>query len=209
MATFKWHYNRIKSYIGRPRLVVQDRPVVLDQKPRCAHPLFIIGPHRSGTSLVRRMFNAHPDIVCPPESFFIKHYAAMYRDGHVRAGYDGIGFSLEQAREDLARKASELHEALRIARGKQIWADKTPDYANCLGEIDELFGAAPNYIMVYCHPWDAAYSIWKRGWRFNEVSDLLEAALIHVGDTMQNMRTFERKSGSLHEDHLSRAVRGA
>lgn len=191
MNSIRWYYNRIKSYIGRPRLVVQDRPVVLDDSDACPNPVFIVGAHRSGTSLVRRMFNAHPDIACPPESFFIKHYAAMFRDDLVRAGYDGFGYSPEQARMDLARKASSLHEALRIARGKQVWADKTPDYANCLGEIDELFAGSPRYVMVYRHPWDAVHSIWKRGWSLNEIADPFESALVHLRDTLRNMRDFE------------------
>lgn len=36
--------------------------------------LLIIGFGRSGTTLLQSMLNAHPEIVCPPESHFIENY---------------------------------------------------------------------------------------------------------------------------------------
>lgn len=190
MSSLRWYWNRLKTYLGRPRMVIQDKAVVLTERDRCEHPLFIIGPQRSGTSLVRRMINSHPDIACPPESFFITDYARMAQDPEVLAGYLGFGHDEESARTDLARKASELHEALRIARGKTVWADKTPQYAFQLPAIDALFGGRPRYLMVRRHPWDSAFSIWKRGWRFNGVEDPLESALVHVRDALDRMNSF-------------------
>jgi hypothetical protein len=121
-----WYWNRVKTYVGRPRMIVQTKPVVIGDDDRCESPIFIVGAHRSGTSLVRRLFNSHREIACPPESFFIANYAAMLDDRFVGAGYEAFGYSAEEARADIARKASELHEAYRIATGKSIWADKTP-----------------------------------------------------------------------------------
>lgn len=191
MSKLRWYWNRVKTYIGRPRLVVQDRPVLLADHPRCEHPLFVVGPHRSGTSLLRRMLNSHPDISCPPESFFIADYARMARDDEVLAGYLGLGFNAEQARADLERKASELHEALRIARGKKLWADKTPQYVFHLDAIDHLFAQRNRYLMIRRHPWDSAFSIAARGWRFNDTPDLLDAALVHVRNSLEAMARFE------------------
>ncbi|MFP5395504.1 MAG: sulfotransferase family protein [Alphaproteobacteria bacterium] len=174
-------------------MVVQTRAVVLADADRCAEPIFIVGPHRSGTSLVRRLFNSHPDIACPPESFYITHYAAMLEDRHVRAGYDGFGYDDEQMRLDLAGKAASLHEAYRLAQGKRIWADKTPHYALHLEAIDRLFAAQPRYVLVLRHPGDVVHSLYRRGWRLNGIDDPFESALEHVRNCLDALLEFETR----------------
>lgn len=197
---FTWYWHRFKSYVGRPRLVVQTRAVLLDDDDYCEQPLFIVGPHRSGTSLVRRLFNSHPEIACPPESFYLTRYADMLDDSHVQAGYDGFGYSAEQMRLDLARKASALHEAYRLANGKRIWADKTPDYSLRMDCIDQLFAGQPRYILVLRHPGDVVHSIYRRGWRLNRIEDLFESALHHVRACLDGLLDFESR-------HPDRCVR--
>ena len=199
-ANLRWYWNRIKSYVGRPRLVIQHKPVVLDGAERCEHPLFVLGAHRSGTSLVRRMLNAHPEISCPPESFFIAHYAAMLDDGFCIAGYDGFGYDREAMRKDLADKASALHEALRIARGKSIWADKTPRYLDDAEAIDRLFAGKPRYLLVYRHPLDIIHSLFKRGWKQNDIEDDFESALAYVREAIERLDAF-------HANHPERCAR--
>lgn len=191
MAKWTWYFNRIKSYIGRPRLLVQERVVTLDDTDRCESPVFIVGAHRSGTSLVRRMFNSHPDIACPPETFFIEHYVKMLDDAEVFEGYSGFGHDKEGMRRDLANKASSLHEAFRVAQGKAIWADKTPQYTGCLDGIDRLFARKPRYVMVMRHPCDIVHSIFNRGWKFNAIDDLFESTVVYVRQAIDNLLEFE------------------
>lgn len=186
-----WYWNRFKTYVGRPRMVVQTKAVVIDETDVCEEPIFIVGPHRSGTSLVRRLFNSHPDIACPPESFFMTDYVDMLEDHQVIAGYDGFGYTREDRRKDLMRKASSLHEAFRIANGKSLWADKTPEYSLRLEGIDKLFGAKPRYVLVMRHPGDVVHSIYRRDWRFNDIEDGFESALAHVKDCLEKLDTFE------------------
>lgn len=186
-----WYWNRIKTYVGRPRMIVQTKPVVIGDGDRCENPIFIVGAHRSGTSLVRRLFNSHREIACPPESFFIANYAAMLDDRFVGAGYEAFGYSAEEARADIARKASELHEAYRIATGKSIWADKTPQYTDHLEAIDRLYGGKARFVLVLRHPGDIVHSIYKRDWRFNDIADGFESALAHVKRSIDNLLEFE------------------
>ena len=202
MSSLRWRYNRFKAYIGRPRLLLQEKVVVLDEGDLCESPLFIVGAHRSGTSLVRRMFNSHPDIACPPESFFIEYYAQMFANDQVRGGYEGLGYDEEHFRRDLMRKASSLHEAFRVGQGKAIWADKTPEYVRCLDAIDALFGNVPRYLAVYRHPWDIVHSVWKRGWRFNDIADGFESSLVYVRDAIAKLRKFEAE----HPERCTRVV---
>ncbi len=188
-----WYWNRVKTYLGRPRMIVQTKPVVIDDAQRCDNPIFIVGAHRSGTSLVRRLFNSHREIACPPESFFIANYAAMLDDRFVGAGYEAFGYSVDEARRDIARKASELHEAYRIATGKSIWADKTPQYTDHLEAIDRLYGGKARFVLVLRHPGDIVHSIYKRDWRFNDIADGFESALAHVKRSIDNLLAFEAK----------------
>ena len=188
-----WYWNRVKTYLGRPRMIVQTKPVVIDDTARCENPIFIVGAHRSGTSLVRRLFNSHRDIACPPESFFIANYAAMLDDRFVGAGYEAFGYSAEELRQDIVRKAASLHEAYRIATGKAIWADKTPQYTDHLEAIDRLFGGKARFVLVLRHPGDIVHSIYKRDWRFNGIKDGFESALAHVKGSIDNLLAFEAK----------------
>lgn len=174
-------------------MIVQTKPVVIDDAQRCHNPIFIVGSHRSGTSLVRRLFNSHRDIACPPESFFIANYAAMLDDKFVGAGYEAFGYSAEEARADIARKASDLHEAYRIATGKAIWADKTPQYTDHLEAIDRLYAGQARFVLVLRHPGDIVHSIYKRDWRFNDIADGFESALAHVKRSIDNLLAFEVK----------------
>ncbi|QYJ06660.1 sulfotransferase family protein [Qipengyuania flava] len=190
MPSLRRTWNRFKSYVGRPRMVVQQHAVVLGEHEQCQHPLFVLGPMRSGTSLVRRMLNSHPEIACPPESFFISQYASMAQDPDVLAGYEGLGFDRPAAVADLARKAGELHEAFRIAQGKPVWADKTPPYTEGVDAIDALFAQRPRYLLVWRHPWDAAHSLAERGWQLDGEDDLLGAALLYVRRNFEAMRAF-------------------
>ncbi len=197
-----WYWNRVKTYLGRPRMIVQTKPVVIDDADRCEEPIFIVGAHRSGTSLVRRLFNSHRDVACPPESFFIANYAAMAQDRFVRAGYEAFGYSAEDMRTDLVRKASSLHEAYRIATGKRFWADKTPQYAEHLDAIDKLYDGKARFVLVLRHPGDVIHSIYKRDWRFNDIADGFESALAHVKACIDGMLEFE----AAHPDRCTRLV---
>lgn len=200
MEKFAWYYNRIKSYVGRPRLVIQDKPIVLDTADRCDSPIFLIGVHRSGTSLVRRMFNSHPDIACPPESFFMKTYVEMLDDELTEAGYSGFGYDKEEMRQMLARQASDLHEAYRISQGKSIWADKTPRYVFQIDGLDRLFAHKARFVLILRHPGDVVASNFTRGWTFTENDDPFESAVEHVQQGNQAMLAFE----SAHPDRCAR-----
>src|SRR3954462_15908459 len=47
------------------------------QVARRSWPAFLVGCHRSGTTLLRRLLDSHPHIACPPESKFIAGFEAF------------------------------------------------------------------------------------------------------------------------------------
>jgi hypothetical protein len=185
-------YIRAKSYVGRPRTVIQVKPVVTSDGDVCSNPIFIIGVHRSGTSLLRRIINSHPAIACPPETYYLTHFAAMMRDRNTAAGFFGLGY---QSREDWVNQiriwSSRYHEAYRISHDKSRWADKTPQYSHVLPELKEIFGPGARFVFIIRNPLDVIYSIYSRGWDIRgEGGDLLSATARYVAETLEAQLDF-------------------
>lgn len=58
---------------------------------------FIVGCPRSGTTLLRRMLDAHPDVAVAPETFFMRHFWEQ-RDAYGDLSHDAV---LDQLVDDL------------------------------------------------------------------------------------------------------------
>lgn len=189
---FKHGYIRAKSYIGRPRTIVQVKPIIAAEIEPCLNPIFIIGVHRSGTSLLRRIINSHPNIACPPETYFLRHFAAMLRDQETFAGLAGFGYeSRSDCLEQIRIWASKYHEAYRIANDKARWADKTPQYSGILDDLKTIFGDRAQFLMLFRHPYDVAYSLYGRGWEFAAGDgDRISGAADYVAETLSLQQRF-------------------
>jgi LPS sulfotransferase NodH len=141
--------------MGRP-LMVRQQCFVPDDGERCEDPIFVLGVHRSGTSLLRRILNSHSGVACPPESFFLKHFCDLYQSQGTRVGLQGFGFSDDEEvyRDQIAAWAARYHEAYRKGCGKRRWADKTPAYVAIASDLAALFGPAAQFVALYRHPFD-------------------------------------------------------
>jgi hypothetical protein len=120
---------------------------------------FIVGSARSGTTLVRLLLNAHPEIVVPPESRFV---VELWRGtGEVRVddflealarhpqfaawelSVDAVARELPAARAVAYADAIDaVYRAYARPRGKTCWGDKTPRYIERLPWLAERFPAA-------------------------------------------------------------------
>lgn len=121
----------------------------------------IVGSGRSGTTLLRAMLDAHPDLAIPPESHFLTRLErrrgryeraegfaldALVEDlGHERRflawGVDpeALRRSLtEAAPRDLPEAVRAVYRAYARAEGKSRFGDKTPNYVASLPELAEL-----------------------------------------------------------------------
>ena len=196
-SRLKHEYYRFRSYVGRPRIVTNTKPVILSDTEQCDKPIFLIGVHRSGTSLCRRIINSHSQIACPPETYFLEYFASMVRDQKTFAGLEGIGYDYLTALKEIRNWSSRYHEAYRISQGKLRWADKTPHYINILPDIEQLFGNNTQYVMIFRNPLDVIYSIFQRGWSFSDYdSDPLKNTAFYVVESLQKQISFSKQHSS-------------
>src|SRR5947208_1132501 len=108
---------------------------------------FVVGMNRSGTTLLRMMLDAHPELAIPPETHFVPDVIKACRRGDAmpeaalaamksHREWDDFGFSDEEMLERLrSRQRLDAGEALRAfyeayaeRERKPRWGEKTPRY---------------------------------------------------------------------------------
>lgn len=126
------------------------------------HPFFIIGVHRSGTTLLRYMLNSSPGLYIPPESDFIPRFfgRAPHRPltprqvkkllhtifTHYRFGRAWQGPPPDPAlfgpQPTPAHFLDTLYRLYAAQYGAGRWGDKTPIYTSYVPLLDTLFPQA-------------------------------------------------------------------
>jgi Sulfotransferase family len=118
-------------------------------------PFFIVGSARSGTTLLRLMLNAHPEVAVPPESRFITQLwpsgesvevepllevlAAHPRFAAWDLPIDAVRAELEGAGVvPYAELIRGVFRAYAHAHGKSRWGDKTPRYVEHIALLSNL-----------------------------------------------------------------------
>ncbi len=128
-----------------------------------APPLFIVGAPRSGTTVLRSMLAANPDLSIPPESHFIPRLFRRYQgslrswtpelsrrlaedvaiDAHFRTwGLDPtatVDHVLATRPTSFATTIERFFSTYAAHEGRTRWGDKTPSYAFFLRELRALF----------------------------------------------------------------------
>jgi hypothetical protein len=123
---------------------------------------FIVGVGRSGTTLLRLMLDAHPDLAIPPETHFVPELIALFEADEdagaeevveiIASGRHWGDFDLDSdALTDRVRAAEPLDAAAATRaffelyadrEGKPRWGDKTPIYVKHMREIKDVIGEA-------------------------------------------------------------------
>jgi hypothetical protein len=122
-------------------------------------PIFVIGCQRSGTSLLRRILDSHSSIACPPESKFLLPTVQILRDRAAMAGLDSMGYGRAEVAAALGSFASGFFEGYADSRNKPRWADKTPNYVECLPELWEVLGPEARFVLIVRDGLDVAFSL--------------------------------------------------
>lgn len=154
---------------------------------------FFVGCPRSGTTLVRAIFDAHPVLAVPAESHFIVSMADDAERYESPAGFradafldDLCGddrFKVWRFPEDRARRAvtergpQSLPDAFRAVyaayaahHGKPLHGDKTPGYVRRLPLLAEMFPEA-RFVHVVRDGRDVALSLEQVGWARRQAPD--------------------------------------
>lgn len=141
-------------------------------------PIVIIGCPRSGTTLLRRLFDAHPKISCPGESFVLRAAVRFLRGEQVAdginygplGGLSALGFDHDEIRARVRALALSFHHQLAEKDGKLRFAIKTAVDAFYLPEIHALFGDEVKYVCLLRHGADVAISM-------REFTDTMEGVI--------------------------------
>jgi hypothetical protein len=165
--------NRLSAWRQRYAKHAQERVA------RAPFP-FVVGVPRSGTTLLRIMLDAHPDLAVPPETYFITASHALGRGDRARRRFlarvtsrpSWPDFHIDP--QQLERALGELEpftiaEGLRCfygmyaARyGKSRFADKTPVYHDRMPLISALLPEA-RFVHIIRDGRDVALS-WRKSW---------------------------------------------
>ena len=149
-----------------------------DDAPRRPVP-FIVGVGRSGTTMLRLMLDAHPDLTIPPETHFVPEVIDVIAEGgtpeqavEVMTAVRQWGDLHTEPEEVLARwrelDSFEAGPALRSfysifseRQGKPRYGEKTPSYVRNMRKIERALPEA-RFIHVIRDGRDVALSRWKR-----------------------------------------------
>jgi len=122
-------------------------------------PGFIIGGHRCGTTLLRYLIDTHQDIACPPESKFLSGLQEFLDFPQMLQALADMGLSRTELLAKLRYFSNSIFEDYVTKKQKRRWIDKTPNYANILPFIDELYCGQASYIIISRHPLDCVDSL--------------------------------------------------
>jgi hypothetical protein len=120
--------------------------------------VFVVGCGRSGTTLLRLMLNAHPDLAIPGESHFIPSAYARWSRGKLGGGRLAEAVAREEHVQrwrldpevlerrltaadmnDFASVVAAFFSAYADMQGKRCWGDKTPRYVLEMPLLAELY----------------------------------------------------------------------
>ena len=133
-----------------------------------AHPaIVILGTPRSGTTLLRRVLGAHPNLACMGETnllgacarFLESERIAEDVDIGVVAGLGHAGFARDEVLARLRDFAFAFHRDHAVRVGKPRWVEKTAFDAFHVERIEELCGDHAYFLCVIRHGLDVACSL--------------------------------------------------
>ena len=198
MLTTSEKIRRVYTDLIRRRsrvIVTQPQPVALQ-----APPIFIIGPLRSGTTLLRYVLDSHSQICCPPESNYIGILQRLITDDASRIGLEAMGYDEEHVLRKVRELCIYFWGNYALAKGKPRWADKSTSHVDYLDFIQRIFPEA-QFIMIYRNGLDQVHSLTRGGTSLDKAiqpyyqhdQDVRVAAIQYWIEKTQQMLFFEKR----------------
>ena len=161
-----------------------------DATTRAAPVPFVVGMNRSGTTLLRMMLDAHPELTIPPETHFVPDLIKAAREDAATPEsalaamksareWGDFGFSDEEMLERL-RALPEIkpgpavrtfYAAYTEQQGKPRWGEKTPTYVQKMRLIQRAIPEA-RFVHVIRDGRDVALSVLDRTVRDLTAADI-------------------------------------
>ena len=129
--------------------------------------IVILGAPRSGTTLLRRLLDAHPSVACGPESYLLSACARFLHEDRfpgnpaigVVSGLGFLGYESETVLERLREFAFNFFREHARGAGKPRWAEKTAFDIFHLESIERLTSGHVHYLCLRRHGLDVACSL--------------------------------------------------
>ncbi len=130
-------------------------------------PVFIAGCGRSGTSYLRTIVDAHPDVFIPSESLFIPDYLRFgrfvpehllrwlfFHEPQLLCWYDGGAFEADS----IERTIEIVHEKAAGKGGASVWGQKTPRFIRHMNLLNRAFPGI-RWLLIHRDPRGVASSM--------------------------------------------------
>ncbi|MDJ0728437.1 MAG: sulfotransferase [Crocosphaera sp.] len=172
------------------------------------NPIFIVGMPRSGTTLMRSLLSAHPNIAIAPETHFCKHWFKPYQHLDLNQPkqfdifwqtlcnskmFESLGLNAETIRTNLLANGNINHQSVLTVLlqsyatkiQKPRWGEKTPDHYQYL---DILFRWYPNAQVIWMlrDPRAVSYSLITKKWASSYID-------VHARKWRENVEKFSQK----------------
>jgi hypothetical protein len=179
---------------------------------------FVVGATRSGTTLLRLMLDAHPDVGIPSETHFFQRLAKASEHwsitpdqladkivGHKRWG--DFHLDEDELRERFrAIEPLNLSDALRAfyglyaeKQGKTRWGDKTPGYLRYMDRIELVLPEA-RFVHLIRDGRDVALSVLPMNWGPSTIQEAAELWVERVTLARENGRGVQHYTELKYED---------
>ena len=125
----------------------------------CDGPVFVLCTGRSGSTLLRFLLDAHPDLACPPETrlpWLCTQLASAWsviEDAPMPSGRMGQARVPDPVIDGLRQSLSPMMTSYLARRGKKRYCDKSIGGAQHAGLLRQVWPGA-KFICLYRHPMD-------------------------------------------------------